>query len=300
MNHSKKMIYYGLLLLSIIWGLFLLFCSSQPSLPVSRTENVEDTLHGVVVADPYRWLENWQDPAVQEWSNQQNQYARYYLDRLPNHRVIEDRLRQIYQQATPSYSNVHWTGGKFFAVKTQPPLNQPLLVYLTSVTDLTTEKIILNLNVFDSTHRTSMDWYRPSPDGKLVAVSLSVGGSEAGDVYIFECESSQQVFEVVPWVNKGTAGGDLAWQADGKGFYYTRYPHPGERAEQDLNFYQQVWFHQLGTPIEQDRYIIGKRFPADCGNPTGGRTDQPTSFSHYPIWRWRNICSLSGLPGWTL
>lgn len=261
MSESKKMNFYHFLLLSIVLGIVFFSCSSQPSLPLTRSENVQDTLHGVVVADPYRWLENWQDPAVQKWSDQQNQYARYYLDRLPNRQALENRLGQIYRQATPSYFGLQWTGGKFFAVKTQPPLNQPLLVYLTSVDDPTSEKIILNLNVFDSTHQTSMDWYKPSPDGKLVAVSLSVGGSETGNVHIFDCETGQQVFEVIPWVNKGTAGGDLAWVKDGKGFYYTRYPHPGERAESDLNFYQQVWFHQLGTSIEQDRYVIGKEFP---------------------------------------
>lgn len=258
---SKKMICHFLILLSVSGGILFLSCSSLPSLPVTRSDNIQDTLHGVMVADPYRWLENWQDPAVQKWSDQQNQYARYYLDRLPNRQALENRLGQIYRQATPSYFNLQWTGGKFFAVKNQPPLNQPLLVYLTSIDDPAREKIILDLNVFDTTHQTSMDWYKPSPDGKLVAVSLSVGGSETGNVHIFDSETGQQVFEVIPWVNKGTAGGDLAWVQDGKGFYYTRYPHPGERAGSDLNFYQQVWFHQLGTSIEQDRYIIGKEFP---------------------------------------
>jgi prolyl oligopeptidase len=62
-------------------------------------------------------------------------------------------------------------------------------------------------------------------------------------------------------VQNGTAGGDLAWTPDGKGFYYTRYPRGNERPPEDADFYQQVWFHELGTPTEKDRYEIGKEFP---------------------------------------
>ena len=65
----------------------------------------------------------------------------------------------------------------------------------------------------------------------------------------------------IPRVNYGTAGGSLAWDARGEGFYYTRYPRPGERPEADLDFYLQVYYHRLGTPESQDRYEIGKDFP---------------------------------------
>jgi prolyl oligopeptidase len=58
-----------------------------------------------------------------------------------------------------------------------------------------------------------------------------------------------------------TGGGSVAWNSDDSGVYYTRYPHEGERAPDDLNFYQQVYFHRLGMPVEQDSYQLGKDFP---------------------------------------
>ena len=61
--------------------------------------------------------------------------------------------------------------------------------------------------------------------------------------------------------NGATAGGSLAWNADGSGFWYTRYPHEGERPPADLEFFQQVYFHRLGTPSAQDEYAVGKQFP---------------------------------------
>ena len=102
-------------------------------------------------------------------------------------------------------------GGRYFAIKTEPPKQQPMLIVLDSLDDLASERIVLDPNTLDPTGGTSMDWYVASPDGKLAAVSLSVGGSEAGDVHIYATDTGKEVFEVVPHVNSGTAGGDVAW-----------------------------------------------------------------------------------------
>jgi prolyl oligopeptidase len=156
-------------------------------------------------------------------------------------------------------------------MKDLPPKQQPFLVTLKSADDVASEHVLVDPNVSDSSGKTSIDWYVPSRDGKLVAVSLSSGGTEAGDVYVYDVATGAVASDVVPHVNGGTAGGSLAWNADGTGFYYTRYPHAGERPAADMDFYQQVYFHDLGPrPTEQnrhppppkaDRYEIGKDFP---------------------------------------
>src|SRR4029077_9650619 len=108
---------------------------------------------------------------------------------------------------------------------------------------------------------TEIDFYQPSLDGRYVAVSLSTGGSESGDVHVYEVATGRPLPDVITRVNGGTAGGSLTWNADGSGFYYTRYPRAGERAAADLDFYQQVYFHTLGAAEKDDRYAIGKDFP---------------------------------------
>jgi prolyl oligopeptidase len=239
-------------------------CSDQNSIgqpPVAKVEDVPDTLHGTVVHDPYRWLEDWNDPAVQAWSEGQNRYARRFLDQLPDVKQIRSRVSEIYENASVNYFDMIWRKNKFFAIKNQPPLNQAFLVYMPSAEQPDQEKIIVDPNKLDPTSSTSIDWYVPSPDGELVAVCMSEGGSEMGNLHIFETETGHQVGEVIQRVNQGTAGGDLAWKPDGSGYYYTRYPRPGERPEEDLAFYQQVYYHQMGTLQENDRYIIGKDFP---------------------------------------
>jgi prolyl oligopeptidase len=122
-------------------------------------------------------------------------------------------------------------------------------------------RVLVDPATLDSKGTTAIDWYVPSPDGSLVAVSLSKNGSESGDVHVYDVATGKAVHEVVPRVQNGTAGGDLAWTPDGKGFYYTRYPRGTERPEADRDFYQQLYFHALGTPVEKDRFELGKDFP---------------------------------------
>ena len=118
----------------------------------------------------------------------------------------------------------------------------------------------MNPNQLDPTGDTAFDWYVPSPDGRLVAISLSKGGSEDGSLHLFDVDTAKQVGEVIPNVQYPTAGGDVAWTPDGKAFWYTRYPGP-DRPEEEQHFYQQVWFHGLGDDPKNDQHVFGKDLP---------------------------------------
>lgn len=228
--------------------------------PATRTVDTVDTYHGVEVTDPYRWLENWDDEEVKAWSEAQNEYARQYLDALPAAEALRPEVETILAAPIVSYSNVVRAGDVFFASKNQPPKPQSLVVLLKSLDDLQGSRVLIDPSELDAEGSTHVDWFRPSPDGTLLAASLSVGGSESGDVHVFDVATGKRVHEVVPRVNGGTAGGDLEWAKDGRGFFYTRYPAEGERPPQDMAFFQQLYFHRLGTPITDDRYELGKDF----------------------------------------
>ena len=229
--------------------------------PQTKKEPVTDTYHGVAVTDDYRWLEDWNNKDVKAWSEAQNAYARSVLDHLPGAETLRKKLTKIMTAKTTSYGNFYYRGGQLFAMRRQPPKQQPFLVVNPAPFQPDEPRVLVDPNAIDAKGTTAIDWYVPSPDGKLVAVSLSKGGTETGDIHIYDVETAKEVYEVVPRVNGGTAGGDLAWAADGKGFFYTRYPRGGERPPADLDFYQQVYFHALGTPTEKDRYEMGKDLP---------------------------------------
>jgi prolyl oligopeptidase len=229
--------------------------------PAADKRPVTDTYHGVAVRDDYRWLEDASAAEVKAWSDGQNAWARGVLDRLPAVPALRARLREIASAPSPSWASLARRGDVLFALKSDPPKQQPFLVRMATSADPATERVVVDPNALDATGGTSIDWYAPSVDGRIVAVSLSKGGSEAGDVHVFDAASGQPLSDVIPRVNGGTAGGGLAWNADGSGFLYTRYPRGSERSGQDVDFFQQVYYHRLGTPSDSDSYEIGKDFP---------------------------------------
>ena len=239
--------------------------SAQPAAgskpPAAARRPVVDKYWGVEVSDDYRWLESWSDPEVRAWSDAQNAAARAVLDALPGRTAIQTRVEALMRGASVSFGGLRKRGGVFFAIRRDPARQQPQLVVLPSLGDPSSARVVLDPNLLDPSGFTSIDFFEPSPDGSLVAVSLSKGGSESGDLHIFQVATGAAVFEVIPRVNGGTAAGSVVWTPDGKALFYTRYPRPGERPVADLDFFQQVYLHVLGTPTERDTYCTGKELP---------------------------------------
>src|SRR4029077_19410987 len=233
--------------------------AGQP--PAAAKKAAENSYFGSTVRDDYQWMEDWSDPAVKSWVDAQNAHTRGVLDKLPSRPAIRDRVAELSRSIPPDYFALEYRGGTLFALKDQPPRNQPMLVALGSVDDLSRERVLVDPNAIDTTGSVTIDFFVPSLDGSKLAVSLSRGGTESGDVHVFDVASGRELPDVLPRGNGGTAGGSVAWTADATGLYYTRYPAAGERPAEDLDFYQQAWFHKLGTPRSQDTYLLGKELP---------------------------------------
>lgn len=228
--------------------------------PLTPKRPVVDEYHGIKVVDDYRWLEDVSDAAVRQWIDEQNRFSRSILESSPLREMIAKRLKNLYNSRSVIYYNFSQRG-MFFALKFQPPKNQPLLVMLKSPDDVASERVVLDPNALNPKGTTAIDFYVPSLDGRLVAVSLSERGSEDGTVHIYETATGNKLPDVIPRVQYPTGLGSLAWNRDGSGFYYTRYPQGNERPPEDINFYQQIYFHKLGESPGRDVYVIGKEFP---------------------------------------
>ena len=283
-------------------GVFL--AEQQPNTP---KKPVATEYHGVTVEDPYQWLETDDNSQVKAWSDAQNQQTRKYLDSVSDRAAIEKQLQEWYAKTSPNYFSLVSRPGILFAMKFQPPKQQPLLVTLASANDLKSEKVVLDPNVLDTKGTTAIDWFVPSLDGKYLAISLSKGGSEDGTLHFYETATGKPLSDTIAHVQYPTAGGSAAWNADGTGAFYTRFPRKGERPDADLNFYQQIYFHKVGTPDTEDTYSIGKDFPpiaeinlaashngkyilATVANGDGG------DFAHYllgPDGKWKQITQFS-------
>lgn len=226
--------------------------------PESRRENVTDSYHGVVVNDPYRWLEKADSQEVADWLERQNAITDAYLDKTPQWRPIAERLTVLTKVRSKEYERFRHVGGHSFVLYKDPAVHQvPVLAGLQDL-DLTTLRVIVDprcVGDADCMQRSqAIDWYVPSPDGSKIAISLSSDGSEAGTLHVFDGRTGREIDRPIAHVQFATGGGSVAWERDGQGFWYTRYP-------ENSPFDMRIYHHRLGTDPADDPLILGDRFP---------------------------------------
>jgi prolyl oligopeptidase len=237
----------------------------MPALETIETPKapVDSTYHGVTVTEDYRWLEDATSEQTRAWTMAQDRRTRSYLENLPFYGAVRRRAGEVLKAESVTFRALRRAGSAYFALKDQAPKQQPFLVVLNGLDDLLDERVLVDPSEIDDSGSTTLDWYQPSPDGSLVAVSLSSRGTEDGTVHVYQTASGELTGVTVPRVNGGTAGGSLAWGGGSSGFWYTRYPSPGERPEGDAGFYQEVWYHPLGDSLEDDRRELPGVFTDD-------------------------------------
>jgi prolyl oligopeptidase len=255
--HHRRVLLAALLLFPVF---ALAWQTAVPPLPTTPKHPVVDEYNGVKVTDNYRWLEDGKSPEVIAWTQAENAHAHAILDALPIRAKIQQFLKTLTDTSSPSFYALEMRGGVLFAMNSQPHKQQDMLVTLRSPDDVASRHVVLDPMQLDFTNSTAIQFYLPSQDGSKVAVSLAQGGSEMGSVHVYDVATGQALSDVVPHTT-AIGGGSLIWNADGSGFYYTHYPSAGERPAEDLNFYQQIYFHKLGAAATEDTYAIGKDFP---------------------------------------
>jgi prolyl oligopeptidase len=199
---------------------------------------VLETLHGVEIADPYRWLENTDAPEVRAWTAEQNAATRAALDAIPFRGRIRARLDGLLQVGLLEVPLV--AAGSAFYLRREPHQDQSVLY--------ADDRVLVDPNEQDSL--VTIDWFYPAPDGRLVAYGLSRGGDEQSTLHIVEVATGRMLDDRVP----DTRFCSVAWLADGSGFYYTRLP-PDDR------YNQRVRFHRLGDDPAADPVLFGEGRP---------------------------------------
>ena len=125
--------------------------------PVARRQTVTDTYHGVTVQEDYRWLEDWDDPAVKAWSAGQNEHARDWLKKCPGVDRLRTRVTEILADESSSYWELAFRGERLFAMKRQPPKQQSFIVRCDAYDDLSSERILVDPNVIDPKGKKNID-----------------------------------------------------------------------------------------------------------------------------------------------
>jgi prolyl oligopeptidase len=211
--------------------------------PVSPAEPVTEVLHGVSVTDPYRWLEEQDSPRTRRWIEEQTEYARSYLDNLPERQKIRERIREFLVVET--YDSVQKVGSRYFFRKRLPDQEQPG-IYLREGAD-GQDRLLLDPSELGTGKYTAVKPLRVSPDGRLLLYEIKQGGERTGTFALLDIEARTTLPDVLP---RGYLRG-FAFAPEGKGFYYTHEKLGGKRP-----FYRAVYHHILGTEIENDQELF--------------------------------------------
>lgn len=216
-----------------------------------------DTLHGQTIVDPYRWLEDGNSPPVQEWTAAQNAYAEAQLGQFADKRAsLVETLLELYRPDIASAPAIF--GERYFFLKRAGIENHARL-YMQRGGPTAEPELVLNPNSFSADGTAALDWWFPSPDGRLIAFGRSTGGSEQSTLRLLDVDAGELRTLAIP----RTQHISLAWDADSAGFTYTRYPMPGSVPADEEHYHRHIYYHRLGTDWRADPKIWGAGRPKE-------------------------------------
>lgn len=226
--------------------------------PDARVGDVVDELHGVKVADPYRWLEDEEGSETRSWIDAQCKLTESFLGSIGDREKIRERLTKLwnYEKRTTPFKE----GDRYFYRHNTGLQNQSVL-YVATAKDAP-GRVLIDPNRLSKDGTVSLASTSVSKDGKLIAYSISSGGSDWREWRVREVDTGKDLADVIKWSKFSGA----SWTPDGKGFFYSRYAAPKEGDKlQGENYYQKLYYHRLGTKQEDDLLVLEDPRNKDLG-----------------------------------
>ncbi|KIG13378.1 Prolyl endopeptidase [Enhygromyxa salina] len=222
--------------------------ASPWSYPVARVSPQVDDLHGVGIADPYRWLEDLDSAQTREWVEAENAVTFGYLETIEERAAIQAKLASLWNHER--YGTPWQEGDRFFFSKNDGLQNQS--VYYWSESFDGEPKLLLDPNLLSADGTTAVGSLSVSHDGKLAAYSLSDAGSDWQRWKVRDVATGKDRPDLLEW-SKFTG---ISWTPDNKGFFYGAYDAPTEGDEfEQVNKNQKLYYHQLGAKQKADKLV---------------------------------------------
>jgi prolyl oligopeptidase len=216
--------------------------------PVTRKVDVVEELHGIKVADPYRWLEDLDSKETADWVAAQNKVSFGYLETIPCREPIKQRLTKLWDYE--KYGLPGKEGGRYFFSRNSGLQNQSVL-YVTDKLDAAPREL-LDPNTLSKDGTVALSSLAISDDGNLLAYGLSTAGSDWIEFKVRDVATAKDLPDHIKWVKFSGA----AWTKDNKGFFYSRYDEPKEgNPLENVNYFQKLYYHRLGTSQPEDQLV---------------------------------------------
>ncbi|EGQ7676891.1 prolyl oligopeptidase family protein [Vibrio parahaemolyticus] len=217
--------------------------------PNTRKDSVVDTYFGHDIADPYRWLEDDRSEETAQWVSGQNSVTFDFLGQIPYRQQIRDLVAN--SQNYEKYSQPFVRGDYTYFYKNDGLQNQSVLYRRKGEGEA---EVFLDPNTFSEEGTTSLGEVSFSKDYRLVAYSISEGGSDWRKIFVIDTETKEQLEpEIVD--AKFTS---ISWLGS-KGFYYSSYDKPQGSELSARTEHHKLYYHELGTPQSEDKVIFGEQ-----------------------------------------
>jgi prolyl oligopeptidase len=234
----------------------------EPPRPAAAVREVREVLHGVEVADPYRWLEDLKSAETMDYFRTQGEMARAQLDRIPGRAALVQRIREL-SAAQVQVTGVALAAGKVFYLKLSA--GQPFPVLCVRDGFAGAERVLVDPSRLSRDGSlAAIDWFQPSPDARLVAYGVSLGGSEETTLRVLEVQGARDTGVAIERTRFNEA---LAWHHDSRAFYYAQVPVGGPADSAHRHAGMRVYRHVIGRPADKDEIVFA--------SGVGGARDVP-------------------------
>ncbi len=236
-----------------------------PPPPPTEVKPVTETIHGVTITDPYRWLEDAQSPATREWIAAQMKYTEEYLAQVKVRPEIVKRLNELMRVET--YSMPFEADGRYFFTKRLAEENQAS-IYVRKGLSGSDERLI-DATKLSADQNTNVSIADVSKDGSLLLYGVREGGADEETVHILDVNSGKEAADVLPRARYL----GISLTPDKKGIYYSKFE--GKLTE--------VYLHRMGTPVTDDQKIFGGSFNGETFGAMQLITCRVSENGHYLI-----------------
>ncbi len=210
--------------------------------PKTRTENVKETLHGVEIVDPYRWLENQDSPETRSWINAENNYTQSLLGSVPGRERLKQRISELLKIdiiCVPRARN-----GRYFFTKRLATQDLPVIYMRSGFRGA--DEVLIDPHGMSPDHTVSVSLVSVSQDGALMAYGIRQGGQDEVTISFLNVDTRKELPDRLP---KARYGG-ISLKPDKSGLYYSRYGSEGPR----------VYYHAMGSDVSKDLEVFGSGY----------------------------------------
>ena len=216
--------------------------------PPARREELAEQIHGRLIADPYRWLEDADSEETRSWLAAQDALLAEHMAVLPEREGLAARITELL--GAGAVGAPAWRGERRFFTRRAAGQEHAVLY---TATPAEGERVLIDPMAIDETGTTTLDAWRPDHDGRLLAYQLSRGGDEESLLRVMDVVTGEDVDGPIDRCRYT----EVAWLPGGKAFYYSRRLAPDEVPDGEQQYHRRVYLHQVGSPAGDDVMIFG-------------------------------------------